>query len=135
MYGLIGLLAVYSAYSLFLTSGIYLNQTPRIEKVALKWLSIMVVFLIGFFSLRSYAVKWVVEIWNLIYLLTSGILIIASIINWLHEGSIPPVRNIAKALDEFLISPLLYIGIIIISFVFNKMQDNKNNVPKKHDLP
>ena len=129
--GLAVIVVIYSLYSVFLTTTVYLQHTPRLVKVGLKLFCIVLIYLSGYFSIRNYGTKWVRDIWNLIYFITTAILILFSLFNWLFDPSSLPLRNLAKAFDEFLISPLLFIAIVIISQVFVRMKESNADFTKK----
>jgi len=112
--GFLAIVIVYSLYNLYLVDVNYYDQIPRKLRHIARLVSILIVYGIGFYTLRQYMQPWVVSLWNIIYLFAATLLILIGIYDWSTGGAASQVRNIANTLHEFLISPVLYIALYII---------------------
>jgi hypothetical protein len=113
--GLLAIVIVYSLYNLCLVYVSYYDAIPRKVRHLNRFLSILIVYGIGYYSFKKYGVKWMSDIWNVIYAAVVILLVLIGIYDWSLGPASMQVRNIAKTLHEFLISPILYAVILIIN--------------------
>jgi hypothetical protein len=112
--GFLAIFLVYSLYNIYLVDVSYYNQIPRKVRHLARFLSILIVYGIGFYTLKKSMTGWVINIWNSIYLIFTFLLILIGIYDWSVGGASNQIRNIANTLHEFLISPVLFIVLYII---------------------
>jgi hypothetical protein len=112
--GFIAIVVIYSLYNMYLVDVNYYDQIPRKVRHIARFLSIVMVYGIGFYSLKKYMDGWVINLWNIIYLVFTTLLIIIGLYDWATGGASNPIRNVANTLHEFLISPVLYVALYII---------------------
>jgi hypothetical protein len=112
--GFIGIVLLYSLYNIYLVDVDYYNQIPRKVRHIARFISILAVYGIGFYSLKKYMDTWVINLWNAIYIIFTILLILIGLYDWSTGGASNQLRNIANTLHEFLISPVLFIALYII---------------------
>jgi hypothetical protein len=112
--GFIGIILVYSLYNMYLVDVNYYDQIPRKVRHIARFLSIVMVYGIGLYTLKKAMEGWVINIWNIIYLVFASLLIIIGLYDWATGGASNQLRNIANTLHEFLISPVLFVALYII---------------------
>jgi len=113
--GLLAIAIVYSLYNICLVYVSYYDDIPRKVRHINRLLSILIVYGIGYYSFKKYGVKWISDIWNVIYFAVVIILVLIGLYDWSFGPASMQTRNIAKTLHEFLISPVLYVAILIIN--------------------
>lgn len=112
--GFIGIILVYSLYNMYLVDVNYYDQIPRKVRHIARFLSIVMVYGIGLYTLKKAMEGWVINIWNIIYLVFASLLILIGLYDWGTGGAPNQLRNIANTLHEFLISPVLFVALYII---------------------
>ena len=112
--GFIAIVVVYSLYNIYLVDVSYYNQIPRKIRHITRFLSIVIVYGVGIYTLKKYMEGWVNGLWNSIYLIATVLLIFIGIYDWSIGGASSQVRNVANTLHEFLISPVLFVVLFII---------------------
>jgi hypothetical protein len=112
--GFICIVLVYSLYNMYLVDVNYYDQIPRKVRHIARFLSIVMVYGIGLYTLKKAMEGWVINIWNIIYLVFASLLIIIGLYDWGTGGASNQLRNIANTLHEFLISPVLFVALYII---------------------
>lgn len=124
--GLIAIIIIYSLYNIYFD----ITNVPGIPgkiKHANKLLFVLIVYGTGTFVLKKFTVQWMMFIWHLIHIVFISVLIIIGLFDW-YKGSIPDqIRNIANSLQEFLISPVLYVSMGIIQFRLFRKEKTKDN--------
>ncbi|WP_295648172.1 hypothetical protein [uncultured Mucilaginibacter sp.] len=112
--GFAAIVLVYSLYNVFLVDVSYYNDIPRKVRHLTRFVSVLMVYGIGIYTLKKYMEGWVISLWNVIYLVATLLLIIIGVYDWSVGGASSQIRDVANTLQEFLISPLLFIVIFII---------------------
>jgi hypothetical protein len=123
-YVIAGLLAIILVYTLYYMTFVYVghfNDIPRKIRHTGRLVSILIVYGVGFYAFKKYDVKWISAIWNFIYFTVIVVLLLIGLYDWSFGPASPQTRNIAKTLHEFLISPILYVGILILNRILIKM--------------
>jgi len=118
LFFLIGLLAItliYFLYNVFLVDVDYYRSIPSKIRHINKFGSILLVYWVGIWTLKKYTILWMMQIWHGVYAVTVVILIFIGLYDWRFGMISIPVRNIASALHEFLISPILFVGMGILN--------------------
>ncbi|WP_343112734.1 hypothetical protein [Mucilaginibacter sp.] len=82
--------------------------------------SIVLVYATGYFTYKKNGIKWMTDLWKVVYLVTIILLVFIGLYDWSLGPASMQIRNIAKTLHEFLISPILYLGIVIINHILVK---------------
>ncbi len=111
--GLIAIAVLYCLYYLSFMYGAFLEMSLRARHVT-KFFSILAAYTAGVFCLKKYAMTWMVHTWSFVYLTTLCLLVLLGVYDWMVARTPLPIREIADNLQEFLISPILYVIIGII---------------------
>lgn len=123
-YLFIGLAVIIVIYTLYYMGFVYVsnfNQIPRKVRHLSRLVSILFVYGAGFYAFKKYDVKWIRTVWNLVYFAIVILLVFIGVYDWSFGPASMQTRNIAKTLHEFLISPLLYVGLLIINRILVKI--------------
>jgi hypothetical protein len=116
--GLLALTILYCLYFLYFIYGVS-QVLPLRARHIVKFLFILLAYGAGGFSLKKYAaIPWTMQIWHGVYLITLLLLLLLGGYDW-EIARVPfPVRVLADDLQEFLVSPVLYVVIGIMSRKF-----------------
>jgi hypothetical protein len=123
-FGLLAIEVVYSLYNIFFVYTIHYEDIPRKVRHIVRLFSIVIVYGIGYYSFKKYGVKWIGDIWSIIYIAVVTLLVLIGIYDWALGPSSMQLRNIAKTFHEFLISPVLFVAIVILSKSLSKISKN-----------
>lgn len=119
-----GLIVVLLAYTLvqllFYHPLIQLPQFVKTNRQLLRWVTITIVYIAGVLVLRRTNEDWLIFVWHLIHLLLIVYLLLIAVIEYFIMPVPYGIRASVAPLVEFLISPLLYMG---IGIVFLSMHD------------
>ena len=118
LYFFLGLLAtaiLYSAYNLYILNPYVYKDMGRSTRHLYKFGSILIAWLIGFLVFRKIAPAWLLQLWNLIYPIGLGLLLLlAACDNFIHP--LPPtLRQPISTFHEALISPIPYVVIGLLN--------------------
>ena len=115
MIGLLAITLLYILYNLFLVDVDYYQSIPRKIRHINKFGSILLVYGIGTWTLKKNTIGWMMLIWHFVYAVTAIALILIGLYDWRFGISSIQLRNIASSLHEFLISPILFVGMGILN--------------------
>lgn len=113
--GLLGAALLYSAYNLYvLDPDVYLRM-GRSTRHVYKFGAVILSWLIGFLVFRKTAPGWLLLVWHLLF--AAGLVILVLLAGYdatIHE--LPPsLRQPVSTFNEFLISPIPYVFVGIVS--------------------
>lgn len=111
--GLLIIAVLYGLYYIFFLYGISLDMPLRARHL-LKFVFILLVYGVGFLCLRGFAEPWMLRTWHAAYLLILLVLLGLGGYDWLIARTPLALREIAGSLQDFLVSPLLYVGMRIL---------------------
>ncbi|MBO3117813.1 hypothetical protein J4050_13735 [Winogradskyella sp. DF17] len=111
--GLVVILLFYSCYLIFFADKKNIDFIPRKLRHVITLGFTIAVYLAGITFLKKIGVVWMKTLWNIVYIF--GLLIIALIglYDWVFLTGQPNVKlsMFARAIQELLMSPILYIAI------------------------
>ena len=113
--GFIAITLVYSLYNIFLIDSSFYWSIPRKFRHFNKLILILIVYGIGTYALKKYTVGWMMQIWHLVHIIVIFSLVLIGMYDWYFHTVSLQLRNIANTFLEILISPMLYICIIILN--------------------
>ncbi len=121
--GLITLIIIYSLIYIFFYEAPYAQKIPRLIRHLIKFIILIIVYLIGSFFLDLNKIKWMKVIWHFIHI--SGIVLIITLGSfiWIIRPSSNFFISLTISVNEFLISPVLYVGMGIL---YKKLLITKN---------
>ena len=128
--GFIIIVIIYSLYNLYLVDVDYYQSIPRKVRHISKFLSILSIYGVGSLALKKYTTDWMMYIWHLLHIVIISILLLMGIYDWIFGELSNQFRNIANTLFEFLISPVIYVGIGILNNKFGR--SNKETIPPQN---
>jgi hypothetical protein len=123
--GFIVIVVIYSLYNLYLVDVGYYQDIPRKLRHIGKFTAIVVIYATGTFTLKKYTADWMMYIWHLVHIIIIILLLLIGIYDWSFGEVSVQMRNVANTLFEFLISPVIYIGVGILNTAFNRAAKNK----------
>ena len=112
--GLILISVLYSLYNVLFLYRMELYMPIRGRHVV-KFLFILMVYGVGFFYLRKWGMPWMLRVWHMCYLLIVLFLLLLGGYDWTIARTPESVRSIADSLQVFLISPILYVAMRILT--------------------
>jgi len=121
--GLSGIVAVYLLYNIFLVDASYYESIPRNLKHINRFVSMIFVYFLGYFSFRNYGVKWIIDIWNTVYFILVPLLVLAGVYDLTIGPAPEQLKSISKTLHEFLISPVFFLAILIIRKTLGRIKE------------
>lgn len=112
--GLMLILIVYSLFYLFFVESDQTQFIPRRIRHIIKFSTTILVYLIGTFHLGKLNDKWMYQIWHFIHISLLAVLVLIGAYDWLFGMVSKQVKDFTVTIQEFLISPVLYVGMGII---------------------
>lgn len=104
---------LYALYYVFFLYDLSLNM-PLHERHVFKFLFTFCVYVVGAVCLRGFAVSWMRQLWHWTYVAILVLLVGLGVFDWLVMRTWLELREVADNLQEFLVSPLLYVGMGIL---------------------
>jgi hypothetical protein len=113
----IGLVLIVVFYSLYFLLFLYriAQDMPIRGRHIVKLLFIVLTYVTGVVCLKRYAEPWMMRIWHGFYLLILCLLLCLGAYDWTIARTPLSVREIADSLQEFLVSPVLYVALGIFN--------------------
>lgn len=112
--GLIIILIIYTLIYLFFYDAPYFNDIPRRLRHLIKFFILITVYLIGGYHLRLNNIKWMYIIWHFIHITRIGIITSFGLYDFLVSPTPIFIRSFLNSINEFLISPVLFVGMGIL---------------------
>lgn len=110
VWGLIQLVAVYSALHLFYFEAPDVLEIPRKNRHLILMASLLGVYALGTYHLQFRNAAWMGALWHLVHLGGIAFLCVIGLFDWLIQPLSYPLRLMLRQVHEFLISPVLYVG-------------------------
>lgn len=123
--GLILICIIYTLFYVYFQENNTIKLVPRKIRHIIKFGTTFFVYLIGTYFLGKIKVNWMQQLWHFIHLSLLGILIIFGIYDWMINPIPKSVREISMVLQEFLISPVLYVGMSLLNAKMGIEEDIK----------
>ena len=112
--GLIIILIIYTLVYLFFYEAPYFTDIPRRIRHFIKFGILITVYLIGSYHLRLNNIRWMYIIWHFIHITGIGIITLFGFYDLLISTTPLFIRNFLNSINEFLISPVLFVGMGIL---------------------
>jgi hypothetical protein len=107
--GLLAVTVLFSVYNLYLTGYSYFEATSQKTRHMIRFATVLLAWGTGVFAYRSESPGWLLSIWHLFYAAVVIILLSIGIYDWWSGGAGSDLRNTARSLNEFLISPVPFV--------------------------
>lgn len=115
----IGVIVLVVLCFLFFFLGIAPGLPLRAHHV-LKFLLILLAYGVGAYCLKKYAAAWMLRTWHGVYLTVLFLLVLLGVYDWAVARTSLGVREIANNLQEFLVSPILFVGLTLLDRYYRK---------------
>lgn len=112
--GLILISILYCLYYVLFLYRMALDMPIRGRHVV-KFLFILLVYGAGVFCLRRWGMPWMLRVWHICYLFIVLFLLLLGGYDWTIARTPASLRSIADSLQGFLISPILYVAMRIVT--------------------
>lgn len=113
--GLFIILAIYTLYYLFFIESPTTILIPRKLRHVIKFTTTISVYLIGSFHLGRIETPWMSYLWHFVHLTLLFILVTIGVYDWFLGMVSQEVKDFTSSIQEFLISPVLYVGMGILN--------------------
>ncbi|BDB54620.1 hypothetical protein GENT5_09250 [Flavobacterium ammoniigenes] len=113
--GLFIIVLVYSAYYIFFADSENAVTIPRRMRHIIKFSTTILVYLIGSFHLGTLQQKWMRMLWHCIHISLLVTITSIGLYDWTFGMVSNSTKDVAQSMQEFLISPVLYVGMGILN--------------------
>jgi hypothetical protein len=117
--GLIIILIIYSLFYIFFVDG-DVEWIPRKVRHVIKFVTTVSVYLAGTWHLGKLNDRWMSTVWHFIHIGLLGIITLVGLYDWFIGMVSESVKDMTWTMQEFLISPVLYVGMGILNKRMNK---------------
>jgi len=118
--GLLFILLIYTLFYLFFVESEQTQFIPRRIRHFIKFATTFSVYLIGTLHLGKLTAKWMSQIWHFIHISLLSVLVLIGGYDWLFGMVSQHVKDFTSTIQEFLISPVLYVGMGILNNRLNQ---------------
>lgn len=126
--GLLIILIFYTLYHLgFVESNYLYNNIPRKIRHLITFCILMGVYITGLYHLTFYNNSWMKTVWHFIHIAGVLLLLLFGLYDWLITMLPLGVKLTLRSINEFLVSPTLYVVIGILSTFLLKPSNSKEN--------
>lgn len=126
-WGLVQLIAVYTALYLLFFESPDILEIPRKLRHLMLMGSLLGVYALGTYHLQFSKHAWMGALWHLVHVTGISILLLAGLFDWLIQPLNYPMRVMMRQLHEFLISPVLYVGMGLLAKHLPLSQAKRNS--------
>lgn len=113
--GLIILFLIYTLFYLFFLEASYFSDIPRRIRHFIKFSILILVYITGSYHLRLNQIRWMFLIWHFIHISGIGLITLFGLFDLLVSPTPIYIRFFLDSINEFLISPVLFVGMGILS--------------------
>ncbi|ALJ06036.1 hypothetical protein APS56_13240 [Pseudalgibacter alginicilyticus] len=113
--GAILIIVIYSCYYIFFEENTQANLLPRKTQHVIKFLTTIVVYLIGTKHLGKLKDLWMSSIWHLIHISGLCIITLIGLYDWFIMETSLNVKVFVSSIQETLISPVLYLAMGLLN--------------------
>jgi hypothetical protein len=119
LYFFLGLLAtaiLYSAYNLYILDPWVYMDMDRGTRRFYRFGGVIIAWLIGFIVFRKTAPAWFLQLWNILYSASLGLLLFLAGYDAFIHPLPPALRQLISTFNEAVISPIPYVVIGLLNF-------------------
>lgn len=113
--GLVIIFIIYTCYYLLFAETSYYLLIPRMIRHVIKFFATIAVYFIGTIYLGKLKDIWMSYLWHLIHISLLIIITLIGLYSWIMGLQSLSIIQLAKTFQEFLISPVLYVGMAILN--------------------
>jgi hypothetical protein len=118
--GFLFILLIYSLYYIYFADTPNAILIPRKIRHVIKFGTTILVYGIGSFHLGKIKQQWMVSLWHLIHISLLVTISCIGLYDWIFGMVSQPTKDFAQSMQEFLISPILYVGMGLLNRQFKK---------------
>jgi hypothetical protein len=118
--GLVLILIIYTLFYLLFQENKDIALIPRKIRHLIKFITTISVYLLGTLHLGKIKDKWMASVWHFIHLSLLAVLISIGAYDWIFGMVSINIKHFSATIQEFLISPVLYVGMGIMNKCFNQ---------------
>lgn len=111
--GLLLILVVYSIFYLFFVENPNIEDVPRKIRHVIKFVTTITVYFIGTTHLGELEAKWMSILWHFIHISLLFTITTIGLYDWAFGMVDLKTKELAASMQEILISPVLYVGMLI----------------------
>jgi hypothetical protein len=113
--GLVFIILIYSMFYILFADRAETILIPRKWRHVIKFMTTIVVYLIGSYHLGKQKNTWMLYMWHIIHISLLSTITSIGLYDWVFGMVRIGVKEIAASMQEFLISPILYIAMGILN--------------------
>jgi hypothetical protein len=113
--GLVGIILVYCLYYLYFLYNLS-REVPLHLMHILKFIFVLAAYGVGVLGLRRNVSPGLMQLWHLVYAVCLLLLVLLGMYDWFFTRAPLAIRGIADNILEFLVSPVLYVVMSIVSY-------------------
>ncbi len=118
--GFVLIVLIYSAYYIYFADTPDAILIPRKIRHLIKFGTTILVYVVGSFHLGTLQQKWMGMLWHCIHISLLVTITSIGLYDWTFGMVSQPTKDLAQSMQEFLISPVLYVGMGILNRQFKK---------------
>ena len=118
--GLIIIVIIYSAFYIYFADSENALLIPRKIRHIIKFGTTILVYAVGSFHLGQLHQKWMGMLWHIIHISLLVTITSIGLYDWTFGMVSQSTKDLAQSMQEFLISPVLYVGMGILNSQFKK---------------
>ena len=119
--GLALIMVIYTAYYVYFVDS-DVTWIPRKVRHVIKFSTTIAVYFVGTFHLGRLADRWMSHLWHFIHISLLGIITCVGLYDWAFGMVSEQLKEMTATMQEFLISPVLYVGMGIVNKRMNPDQ-------------
>lgn len=125
IFSIIVLFLLYSSYYILTDKWINaLGKLSRKNEHVILFISIVLVYIAGSIGLKNCKPPWLNKVWHLFHIVLIPLLLLLGAIDWLTGGLPKGWRHFAQSIGETLVSPILFISIVLMQKAFSSLRSN-----------
>ncbi len=113
--GLSIIVLIYCLFYIFFADRADTILIPRKWRHVIKFSTTLIVYLVGTSHLREQQNFWMLYLWHIVHISLLGTITCIGLYDWIFGMVSYQVKEIAASMQEFLISPMLYIAMGILN--------------------
>lgn len=122
--GLIIIVVIYSAYYIYFADSEEAVLIPRKIRHIIKFGTTILVYSVGSLHLGRLHEKWMPMLWHFVHISLLVTITSIGLYDWTFGMVSQHTKDVAQSMQEFLISPVLYVGMGILNSRFKTQPKN-----------
>jgi hypothetical protein len=117
LFGLFCIIAIYTLYYVYVADNVNydVNKIPRKLRHVIKFVTTIAVYIVGSFHLGQIREKWLAILWHIVHISLLFTITSFGLYDWFIYPLTQSFKDLAQSMQEFLISPVLYVAMGILN--------------------